>query len=190
MKSQILKEAMKIIPEHGFSLDTLQKAILNLNISTGIIGRVQPIDLVVYHQKNLISHLKEHDGSFYEKVSSKFRSRSDLMKPYSKHWIEATKILAQHPKEASQILQEQCHAILYASGDQSVDLNWYLRYGCLSQFIVASDLYLTQDKTDEYKATDKLNTDLMRRFFELDRTSSKIYLKSRMAFDSISKFLF
>ena len=188
LRLSILKKALELVPEKGFTLNAIEFALNDMQISTGFNGSVQPVDLIAFSQKQMLSDVKDSEnGDFYSKVDKKFTTRNNSMKLYAKHWVNATAELTKHPELAAKILQEQCHSILYNSGDKSHDVNWYIRYGLMSQMIVASDLYLTQDQTANFHANDKFVRDLVCSFRDMDKSSHKIGIKLQMVMASLSK---
>ena len=184
LRLKVLDKALNYVPEHGFTLNSIQRALQDLQLSSGFNGCTQPIDLIEYHQKELIKPLSTTESDFYAKVRDLFIKRSNSMRNVSSHWVNATAELSKSPFMASQILQSQCHFILNAAGDKSVDMNWYYRYVLLGKMIIATDLYMTQDKSNNMEATDKFCSESMTKFKELDKLGHKIYLKADMVLNS------
>eukprot|EP00835_Amoeboradix_gromovi_P000055 NODE_1_length_95616_cov_0.657642.p55 type:complete len:192 gc:universal NODE_1_length_95616_cov_0.657642:35038-35613(+) len=188
LRKSVLTKALEFVPQHGFTATSIEMALQHKNLSVGFIGSVQPIDLVDYSQTELLSRIEaSNDSDLYCNLSRRFKSRNNIMKNYAAHWVGATVELSKYPVVASHILQQQCHDLLYNSGDKSVDVNWYLRYGLLSNMIVTSDLYLSQDESLNFTANDKFVDEILDGFKRADLNSMKIAYKLEMMFSSILK---
>lgn len=83
------------------------------------------------------------------------KTRLSYQIPYQKHWPSAMSI-GLHPYYFKQTLS-RVHKISdhlwYVSGDNSLDINWYTKRAALSTVYCATELYMAQDNSSNFRDT-------------------------------------
>lgn len=129
--------------------------------SVGMFGR-GPYDLIDYAMDKWYDQLKvELDELDLSKLGLKGRlkigikTRLSYQIPYQMHWASAM-ALGLHPYYLSNTLY-RIHKITdhlwYVTGDECVDINWYLKRAALSSVYSSTELYMVQDNSDNFKDT-------------------------------------
>ncbi|CAG9816135.1 unnamed protein product [Phaedon cochleariae] len=168
IKNKILAASLKFVPEVGWSKEALSKGAEDLGypgISHGMFSR-GGADLVHYFQTSsnlqLVQILKKYQeeskenplppGDFAEKA---IQARLQMTVPYINKWPQAIAIMSLPPNvpNALAALLTMVDDICYYAGDRSVDFNWYLRRIGIAGVYKATELYMIQDNSQEYKNT-------------------------------------
>ncbi|KAH8592254.1 ubiquinone biosynthesis protein COQ9 precursor [Bisporella sp. PMI_857] len=170
LESSILAASIPHVPSHGFTSTTLALGAHDagyLPASTNLFpkGAFSLVHWHLYTQRqalagqlaNLLS--KEDNGGKGLGVGGKVKAltwaRLMANKEVIHRWQEALAILAV-PSNIPASLRE-LHAlsdeIWYLSGDASVDSSWYTKRASLSTIYAASDLFMTTDKSPEFRDT-------------------------------------
>nr|CAH7715050.1 unnamed protein product [Callosobruchus chinensis] len=91
-------------------------------------------------------------GDFAEKA---IQARLKMLMPYISKWPQAIAIMSLPPNVPSALaaLLAMVDDICYYAGDRSVDFNWYLRRIGIAGVYKATELYMIQDKSNEFQDT-------------------------------------
>lgn len=168
IKTKILREALKFVPEKGWSKDAIS-AGANVAGYPGIVHGLFPgagADLINFFQsdsnKQLVEILKKFQkdpelqsispAQFVEKAIQK---KLLMIVPYKKKWPQAIAIMSLPPNVPTSLasLLTLVDDVCYYAGDRSVDFNWYARRIGLAGIYKASELYLIQDSSPEQVKT-------------------------------------
>ncbi|KAG5893788.1 hypothetical protein JTB14_005453 [Gonioctena quinquepunctata] len=168
IKNKILAASLPFVPELGWSKDAISKGAQCAGypgVSHGMFSR-GGAELLHFFQtssnsklvetlKKLQDENKEHPilpGHFAEKA---IQARLKMMAPYIKKWPQAIAIMSLPPNVPNSLatLLTMVDDICYYAGDRSVDFNWYLRRLGIAGVYKATELYMMQDKSEEFQAT-------------------------------------
>jgi ubiquinone biosynthesis protein COQ9 len=183
-ESAILSSAYAHVPRYGFTIDALKLGARDagyLDASTNLFPR-GVFDLVNYHLVTQRLALKDNvqfpdNGEKKLGVGSKVRSltlaRLRANEPVIHRWQEvrtktrsfpgnanttqALAIMAQPsyvPASLSE-LAKLADEIWFLAGDQSVDSSWYTKRASLSTIYSATEVYMTQDTSTNFKETEQ-----------------------------------
>ncbi|KAL8658919.1 MAG: hypothetical protein Q9226_000710 [Calogaya cf. arnoldii] len=160
----ILAAAISHVPAHGFT---------NLALSSGIRDTGYPdvsanlfpegvFSLVKYHLVTERSALSKNaptaaSSSVLDMVRHLTLQRLHANKPIIHCWQEALAILAM-PKHFTTSLRELTllsDEIHFLAGDKSVDTSWYTKRAGLSAIYASTELFMTQDKSPNFKETEE-----------------------------------
>nr|CAI5864879.1 unnamed protein product [Callosobruchus analis] len=168
IRSKILLASLPYVPQLGWSKDAISKGAEDVGypgVVHGMFSRGGG-DLVHYFQTTsnmqLVEVLKKLQnmhkdeplppGDFAEKA---IQARLKMIIPYISKWPQAIAIMSLPPNvpNALATLLTMVDDICYYAGDRSVDFNWYLRRIGIAGVYKASELYMIQDKSNEFQDT-------------------------------------
>ncbi|XP_023024208.1 ubiquinone biosynthesis protein COQ9, mitochondrial isoform X2 [Leptinotarsa decemlineata] len=168
IRNKILAASLPFVPELGWSKEAISngaECIGYPGISHGMFTR-GGADLVHYFQtssnsklvdilKKIQEECKENPilpGEFAEKA---IQARLKMIQPYISKWPQAIAIMSMPPNVPNSLatLLTMVDDICYYAGDRSVDFNWYLRRIGIAGVYKATELYMIQDKSDEFLNT-------------------------------------
>jgi ubiquinone biosynthesis protein COQ9 len=169
-ESAILGAAYKYVPEYGFTQSALSLGAREAgfpDISTSILPD-GAFSLVRYHlvtrREGLAGRTSEiFDGEdtsrprVSEKVERLTWERLLGNKDVIHHWQDALALMAQ-PSYAPAALKELAmlsDEIWFLTGDTSVDPSWYTKRATLSTIYASSELFMTNDKSADFRDTRK-----------------------------------
>eukprot|EP00794_Sanderia_malayensis_P018731 gene18731-20620_t len=175
LKTQILKTALEYVPEHGWTHESLKKACEAEGLSTAVEDLFPrgPGDLVLYFIENCNSMLAEqllHESeqqadienrdphpkvSTHTFIQDAIITRLQMLRPYIQTWPQAVQLLIRPntAPAAMESLANMVDEIWYHAGDTSTDLNWYTKRGSLAAIYGASELFMMQDRSEDYQCT-------------------------------------
>jgi ubiquinone biosynthesis protein COQ9 len=183
-ESAILSSAYTHVPKHGFTIDALKLGARDagyLDASTNLFPR-GVFDLINYHLVTQRLALKDNvqfpdSGEKKMGVGSKVRSltlaRLRANEPVIHRWQEvkvkvpsspdltnttqALAIMAQPSYVPASIseLASLADEIWFLAGDESVDSSWYTKRASLSTIYSATEVYMTQDTSANFKETEQ-----------------------------------
>ncbi|KAK3808287.1 MAG: rpsU-divergently transcribed protein, partial [Benniella sp.] len=167
----ILKKALTLVPQHGWTTTSIMKAAESMGYPTIIHGMFPNggADLIDYFLKDCLNSLPlELEGRMeglgtQEKIRLGTLTRLGMIAPYIDRWPEALAIMGQPSNVAMSLnhLAKIVDEIWYLAGDKSADMNWYTKRASLAAIYSTTELYMTTDKTPNYEATQRF---LDRRF--------------------------
>jgi ubiquinone biosynthesis protein COQ9 len=158
LKSRLLDSALELVPQYGWSGETLDHAAADLDLSPALGGAATPFDLVehfshkcnlkledeLYESKEDLSKMSVHDRLHFG-----IKRRLEMTAQHADTWPQALNILAQHPTESLKLLAELTDIIWRAAGDDAKDFEWYSKRAMLGGVYVATELYLLTDGSTE-----------------------------------------
>ncbi|EKG18105.1 Ubiquinone biosynthesis protein COQ9 [Macrophomina phaseolina MS6] len=170
-ESAILSAALPHVPEHGFTNAALQLGARDagyLDASTNLFPR-GPFDLIQYHL--VIRRLALRDTVQFPEdrenggkrlgIGARVRlltlERLRANAPVIHRWQEALAIMAQpsYVPESLKELAKLSDEIWFLAGDTSVDSSWYSKRASLSAIYSASEVFMTQDQSSDFKDTER-----------------------------------
>lgn len=167
----ILKKALTLVPEHGWTTVSITMAAESMGYPTIIHGMFPKggADLIDYFLQDCLERLPlELEGRMeglgtQEKIKLGTLTRLGMIAPYIDRWQEALAIMGQPSNVAMSLnhLAKIVDEIWHLAGDKSADMNWYTKRASLAGVYTTTELYMTTDKTPNYQATQKF---LDRRF--------------------------
>jgi len=178
IEERILKNAMKYVPQFGFTRDAISQGAIEAGFSpaTESIFKKGEFDLIDYFYKNSNKRLEEHLTELKQQntklgISELIRTalvfRLKLLEPYIEHWPRAMSVMSFNPYyavEAIENLLRLCDEIWHQAGDKSTDLNWYSKRITLAAIYKTTELFMITDKSENFQETWKF---LDRRFADL-----------------------
>ncbi|KAG0313829.1 Ubiquinone biosynthesis protein coq9, mitochondrial, partial [Dissophora globulifera] len=167
----ILRAALALVPEYGWTTTSIAKAAESLGYPSIIHGMFPNggADLIDFFLQDCLNRLPlELEGrmeglSTQETIKLGTLTRLGMIAPYVDRWPEALAIMGQ-PSNVSMSLNHLAKIvdeIWYLAGDKSADMNWYTKRASLAAIYTTTELYMTTDKTLNYEATQRF---LDRRF--------------------------
>ncbi|KAG0365629.1 COQ9-domain-containing protein [Gamsiella multidivaricata] len=167
----ILKKALTLVPEHGWTTASIAKAAESMGYPAIIHGMFPKggADLIDYFLQDCLNRLPlELEGRMEglgtkEKIKLGTLTRLGMIAPYIDQWPEALAIMGQ-PSNVPMSLNHLARIvdeIWHLAGDKSADMNWYTKRASLAAVYTTTELYMTTDKTPNYEATQRF---LDRRF--------------------------
>jgi len=173
-ESAILSSALAHVPTYGFSTTALRLGARDagyLEASTNLFPR-GPFELVNYHLVTQRLALKEAvqfaaDGKDGEGrkigVGKKVRTlalarlKANAEVGVVGRWQEALAIMAQPSYVPASIaeLARLVDEIWFLAGDASVDTSWYTKRASLSAIYSASEVFMTQDQSTDFRDTER-----------------------------------
>ncbi|KAF9930880.1 Ubiquinone biosynthesis protein coq9, mitochondrial [Modicella reniformis] len=167
----ILNKALTLVPQHGWTIESITKAAESMGYPTIIHGMFPNggADLIDYFLKDCLNRLPlELEGRMeglgtQEKIRLGTLTRLGMIAPYIDRWPEALAVMGQpsNVPMALNHLAKIVDEIWHLAGDKSADMNWYTKRASLAVIYTTTELYMTTDKTPNYEATQKF---LDRRF--------------------------
>ncbi|OMP81550.1 Ubiquinone biosynthesis protein coq9, mitochondrial [Diplodia seriata] len=167
-ESAILSAALSHVPANGFTNTALQLGARDagyLDVSTNLFPR-GPFDLIQYHLVTRRLALRDSvqfpdDGDKRLGIGAKVRlltlERLRSNAPVVHRWQGALAIMAQpsYVPESLKELAKLSDEIWFVAGDTSVDSSWYTKRASLSAIYSASEVFMTQDQSTDYKDTER-----------------------------------
>ncbi|XP_065162577.1 ubiquinone biosynthesis protein COQ9, mitochondrial [Atheta coriaria] len=168
IRDKILAASLPYVKELGWSKEAIAAGACEVGypgVTHGMFTRGGG-DLVLYFQKSsnlkLVDFMKDFQCRHEEKsvppaefVEIACKERLSMTIPYLARWPQAIAIMTLPPNvpQALATLLTMVDDICYHAGDRSVDFTWYARRIAVAGVYKASELYLMQDKSPEYRDT-------------------------------------
>ncbi|KAL9640212.1 MAG: hypothetical protein Q9204_000809 [Flavoplaca sp. TL-2023a] len=166
-QGMILAAAINHVPAHGFTDTALSSGIRDAgypDVSANLFPE-GVFALVKYHLTTQRSALSRNapapplaeSSSTLDMVRRLTLQRLHANKPIIHRWQEALAILAM-PKHVTTSLRELAllsDEIHFLAGDKSVDTSWYTKRAGLSAIYANAELFMTQDKSANFKETEE-----------------------------------
>ncbi|KAL9586089.1 MAG: hypothetical protein Q9212_001127 [Teloschistes hypoglaucus] len=164
----ILAAAIAHVPEHGFTAAALTSGARDagyLDVSANLFP-TGAFSLVKYHLvtqrlalgKNHSTGLDaENNQNVLDNVRALTLRRLKASQPIIHRWQEALALQAM-PKHLPDSLRELAllsDEIHFLAGDTSVDTSWYTKRAALSAIYASTELFMTQDKSPNFKDTEE-----------------------------------
>ncbi|KAI9706907.1 MAG: Ubiquinone biosynthesis protein coq9, mitochondrial [Bogoriella megaspora] len=178
-ESTILSHALSRVPEHGFTSQALSLGAKDtgyLEVSANLFPK-GAFEIVRYHlvqeRRRLgerVQFPSENEGGRRLGVGEKVRMlvvgrlRGNVERGVDGRWSEAIALMAM-PSNTPGSLRELARLsdeIWYLAGDTSVDTSWYTKRASLASVYAASEVFMTQDKSTEYRDTEQFVEDRLR----------------------------
>jgi ubiquinone biosynthesis protein COQ9 len=162
-KARLLDAALSHVPFDGWSERTLQAAMLDAGVSSGLGRALFPrggIDLALaYHARGdaeMTARLAAMDLSalrFRDRIATAVRTRLDLADRELVRRGTTLFSLPTHAADGAKAIWGTADRIWVALGDTSRDLNWYTKRATLSAVYGATVLYWLGDESPDRQAT-------------------------------------
>eukprot|EP00127_Corallochytrium_limacisporum_P003466 Clim_evm94s149 gene=Clim_evmTU94s149 len=165
VREQILDKSIELLPEYGFTDKLISTAVEELKFSPaahGIIGNgvVEVAEEIVLRNNELMLQelradpdfpTKRRDQQIYQALSSRLL----LNEPYMAHWQDgmALMIQPQNASRALQMLQDMVDDIWREMGDDSIEMDWYVKRGSTAAVYTISETFMLQDRSEGYRDT-------------------------------------
>lgn len=160
VEQSILKAAMAHVSEDGFTLEAIEKGAVDsghLEITRNLFPK-GPMDLIRYHlvtERLRLQDVALPEKGVGQKIKTLLQARLKANEPYIHKWQDALAVMTM-PSNVTAALQE-LHAlsdeIWHLTDDQSADMAWYTKRASLSSVYASTDMYMTQDKSHDFKDT-------------------------------------
>ncbi|XP_052817424.1 ubiquinone biosynthesis protein COQ9, mitochondrial-like [Mya arenaria] len=176
-KLRILKSSLPFVHQHGWTSNALAQGA-EMEGLPGIAHGLFPkggVELVFYFytdcNKQLANQLAEKVQQEKEAEATQAGSGSGpkirpfirdavetrlrMIIPYMDKWPQAMGIMAlpQNAPGALVHLKDLTDEIWYHAGDQSTDFNWYTKRAILAALYKSTEVYMVQDKSEDYQQT-------------------------------------
>lgn len=172
---EILTAAMRHVPAHGFTQQTLAKGAESagyLPTSLALLPR-GAFELVMFHlvgqrlglKDQLAWHQRSEGGSYAGDAPKELQARirqTILTRLHGntaviQHLTQAIALmsLARNIPSSLSELGRLSDEILYLAGDTSVDSTWYLKRGAISGVYAAAEAFMTQDQSTDFIDTER-----------------------------------
>ncbi|KAL8738228.1 MAG: hypothetical protein Q9181_000954 [Wetmoreana brouardii] len=158
---------MNHVPEHGFTTTALTSGARDagyLDVSANLFP-AGAFSLVKYHlvaqrlalAQDVPTASTAEPASVLDNVRSLTLQRLWAGQPIIHRWQEALALQAM-PKHVPDSLRELAllsDEIHFLAGDKSVDTSWYTKRAALSAIYASTELFMTQDKSINFKETEE-----------------------------------
>ncbi|ORX55654.1 ubiquinone biosynthesis protein COQ9 [Hesseltinella vesiculosa] len=166
VEQTLLHASLKYVPAFGWSQQSILQAAEDLGLSPAVQG-VFPgggAGLVDAYLKdcrrqfvNAAQQLDlDQDPSVTSKIRQLTRLRLKLLEPVAPRWPEALATVSANPTTVPSTLGHLVDIvddIWYLAGDRSPDMNWYTKRASLAAVYSATELYMSQDLSQDYIET-------------------------------------
>jgi ubiquinone biosynthesis protein COQ9 len=162
-RTKFLHTCLALAPQLGFTHLAITEAAIQMALTpvshTMLIRG--PIEVVEYFVQTSTEKLKESkDNQFHDlKTTAKIKflcmKRLLMTKPFIQKWPQAVSLMA-HPLNAANTFDQlgsMCDEMWFLAGDTSTDYNWYTKRMLLAGVYTSTELFMTQDQSEDYKAT-------------------------------------
>ncbi|KAL8942723.1 MAG: hypothetical protein Q9211_001276 [Gyalolechia sp. 1 TL-2023] len=166
-ENAILSAAIAHVPAHGFTTTALSHGARDagyLEVSTNLLP-AGVFSLVKYHlvterlalSKDIATPPTQEPTDVLENVRALTRKRLRANEPIIHRWQEALAILAmpEHIPDSLHELALLSDEIHFRAGDTSVDTSWYTKRAGLSAIYASTELFMTQDRSPNFKGTEE-----------------------------------
>lgn len=155
---QILDASLRFIPDHGWSVRSLQLGAESLGLSSashalvkdGEVGLVYHVmDLAEERMKEEMSKRPLHTMTTSSRLELALRLRLEGIQPYLSQWPQAMALASQPQHVATSLkrLAKMIDDIWYICGDKSTDINYYTKRSLLAGVYVSTELYMLTDRS-------------------------------------------
>lgn len=160
LRYDILEQALNDIPFDGWTLETFEKAALEIGQEEAIIGAIFPQGLhdtlktfSNYADDLMLKKLEAEKVEIMrirDKISHAVETRLNCLSPYKDCVRQSASLLSkpQYMRLAGSITWGAADKIWNWAGDTSTDYNYYTKRGLLSGVITSTMLYWLQDSSD------------------------------------------
>lgn len=170
LKFDILEEALKHVPNHGWSQTALKHAIKDMGLSEACLSMFSlgGADIALNYDQSLNEQLEDMMAQQQDDrdpnmevppithfLKDAIKTRLELQLPYYDHWAEAL-ALCIDPKVAPQATKqfaEMIDDIWFYAGDKSTDINWYTRRASVAAVYGMTELFMLQDTSPNFTET-------------------------------------
>ena len=170
--SQILDASLEEVLTHGWSLSAVKAAVTRLGyppVTAGLVDNVE--QLVLHHIDSSNKRLDTWMEAEVERLTSEGQRlkigpfvRSCIVKRLSLNiplleaglWSEGVARVCQPGQglvSGLEAWQTVCDDIWHRAGDTSADMNWYTKRISLGAVMAATDVFMIQDKSDNFQDT-------------------------------------
>ncbi|XP_018332579.1 ubiquinone biosynthesis protein COQ9, mitochondrial [Agrilus planipennis] len=201
IQNKILEASLTYVQELGWSKAALSSGAEQVGYP-GISHSMFPNgggDLVHYFQKRsskrLLQYLKELQQESSSRpippinfVEKALKARLEMTVPYVSKWPQAIAIMSlpQNVPNSLATLLTMVDDICYYAGDSSVDFNWYARRIAVAGVYKATELYLIQDTSTDFKNSWQFLNKRLSELEQLHMLLVKSDESSRITKDSIA----
>eukprot|EP00117_Sycon_ciliatum_P031205 scpid53740/ scgid24450/ Ubiquinone biosynthesis protein COQ9, mitochondrial len=169
-KEELLDRALRLVPQYGWSMASVEKAAEELNLSSSSVGMLENGvgDLVLHFERQcnqdlmtLITQWKAQEEDADRKVGmtrlirEAVRQRLSMIIPHLESWPEALAHFSQPSVTpyAFEMLLHLVDDIWYVAGDRSTDFSWYTKRAMLATVYCSTELFMLQDTSADYSDT-------------------------------------
>jgi len=163
IRIKVFNCALNHVIEHGWSHRAISLGAEEVGYGGAVEEKFEENDLLMHlvRESNgkLLCYLQDNADSYKNDTNKLIRDaiefRLRLIIPYINVWAEAMKMMLS-PKlfsESTDELSKMVDDIWCYAGDQSSDLEWYIKRGALAQLYGGLQLVMLTDQSEDYKDT-------------------------------------
>ena len=163
VRMKVFDCALNHVAEHGWSSQAISLGAKEAGFAKLDMEKFETNDLLMHFVREsngkLLCYLQDNADHYKDNKTSLIRDaiefRLRLIIPYINVWAEAMKMLIS-PKLFSQStdeLSKMVDDIWCYAGDESSDLEWYIKRGALAQLYGGLQLVMLSDLSDDFKDT-------------------------------------
>jgi len=170
IRADILGTALDYVPQHGWTMESIQQAIGHLEVDSSTTSNMFKhggLDLLLFFieeaNNSLIEYLakqsKEKKPTTEEEravfIEDAMKRRLQLIIPYIDTWPQALTLMAS-PQAAREVFENGANLmdeIWYHAGDMDTDITWYAKRAALAGISASAELFMLNDKSPEYRDT-------------------------------------
>ncbi|KAK6506346.1 Ubiquinone biosynthesis protein coq9, mitochondrial [Arthrobotrys conoides] len=170
-QAAILSAALSHVPSQGFTDSALLSGVKEagyLDVTTNLFPQ-GPFDIVKYHlvtqRERLNKYAESEEWKDLQATSPRFGTTNKIRalcierlkqnKDVIRRWPEAVALM-KYPtnlQSSTSELFSLADTMWNVAGDKAVDVSWYTKRGILSGIYAATEVYMTQDKSDRFTNT-------------------------------------
>ncbi|CAF1176705.1 unnamed protein product [Rotaria sordida] len=166
LRDDVLRESLKYVNEHGWTIEAIRAGIRASNQSTTIEGMFSNgYDLIDYFMRDANSKMSAYMNEQKQKGDMKgsrllvegLKYRLGLVVPYANTWNQALAqgALPQNAMRSWKNLLDLSSEAWHGIGDTSTDMNWYSKRLLLAAVYKSAEIYMLQDQSQN--KTDSMN---------------------------------
>ncbi|KAI3410859.1 Ubiquinone biosynthesis protein [Psidium guajava] len=179
---RVLQASLRHVKTLGWSEAALIAGAKDVGLSPSIVGSFprKGAALVEYFMDDCLQRLIDRIDSGddlsglipSERISRVIRIRLEMQVPYISKWAEALAIQAQplnvptSLKQRAMLVDEICHA----AGDDSSDIDWYVKRTVVGGIYSTSEVYMLTDSSPEFRDTWAFVGNRVKDAFDLKKT--------------------
>ncbi|KAK8509137.1 hypothetical protein V6N13_062191 [Hibiscus sabdariffa] len=164
-QARVLQASLRHVIRLGWSEEAMIEGAKEVGISPSIVGSFprKEAALVEFFMDDCLQRLIDRIDSAEElqnstpsqRINKLVRIRLEMQAPYISKWPQALSIQA-HPLNVSTSFKQRAmlvDEIWHAAGDETSDLDWYVRRTVLGGIYSTTEIYMLTDSSPEFRDT-------------------------------------
>uniref|UniRef100_A0A060T5H1 Ubiquinone biosynthesis protein n=1 Tax=Blastobotrys adeninivorans TaxID=409370 RepID=A0A060T5H1_BLAAD len=185
MATRVLQTALGKVPQLGFDR-ALLASVRESGLSDSALALFPKgsFDLVKFHLQTAKQDLEKvqlesagtgnwHSDSISTLLEHRLRANNRLGEGRLQEALSIMTMPANLVDSLSE-LHDLSDEVLYLSGERTSDFSWYTKRGAVSSIYAASELFMTQDQSTEFRDTMEFMKDRVKNYDQLEYAGSSV----------------